>query len=476
MVALLTVVVYVGLAQQAATTIGFPLDDAWIHQTYARNLAQQAEWSFVPGIASTGSTSPLWTMIVSGAFLLPGNPQLWTYVFGAAFYLGTAWMGHRLSLALFGDERVAWISVLVLLVEWHLAWAGVSGMELPLYTFLVMWLLAVYFGQTHLPHPISWGILGGLLTLTRPEGVWLVALLGLHVLITRRRAGVIDALWLGAAWALVVLPYGLYNWAVTGALFPNTFYAKQLEYAQLTTQLPLWWRLLREAWLPFVGAQVLLLPGILWIIWSRIGRKEETSVSLLPLVWAAGLIVVYAVRLPVDYQHGRYMMPIIPVLLVYGVGGGYMVWKRLPRLPARTWAVSIAVLFALFWGRGAVAYAQDTAIINCEMVSTAQWINQNTAETARIAAHDIGAIGYFSRRPLLDLAGLVSPEVISLIHDETALGQLIRLRGANYLVTFPDWYPTLVQQPWLERVAQRRCERTKQSGRDSMAIYRVRSP
>src|SRR5512138_2254022 len=40
--------------------IGYPLDDAWIHQTYARNLALHGEWAFIPGRPSAGSTSPLW--------------------------------------------------------------------------------------------------------------------------------------------------------------------------------------------------------------------------------------------------------------------------------------------------------------------------------------------------------------------------------------------------------------------------------
>ena len=39
--------------------IGFPLDDAWIHLTYARNLAEHGEWAFRLGERSAGSTSPI---------------------------------------------------------------------------------------------------------------------------------------------------------------------------------------------------------------------------------------------------------------------------------------------------------------------------------------------------------------------------------------------------------------------------------
>ena len=49
---------------------GFPLDDAWIHMTYARNLGQSGEWAFVPGKPSGGSTAPLWTGLLAVGFAL----------------------------------------------------------------------------------------------------------------------------------------------------------------------------------------------------------------------------------------------------------------------------------------------------------------------------------------------------------------------------------------------------------------------
>jgi hypothetical protein len=166
-------------------------------------------------------------------------------------------------------------------------------------------------------------------------------------------------------------------------------------------------------------------------------------------MWMFAHIAVYALRLPVSYQHGRYLLPIIPIVLLYGVVGTALLaeWlkarsaKPAARLLRQVYVIAIVVIFVLYIPIGAAAFAMDVAIINGEMVAVAQWLDQNTPPDALIAAHDIGAIGYFTRRPILDLAGLISPEVIPFIRDEAKLGDWIRAKGAQYLVTFPGWYP-----------------------------------
>src|SRR5512137_1784315 len=67
--------------------IGFPLDDSWIHQTYARNLALRGEWAFLPGLPSAGSTSPLWSALLAPGYLLGLAPYRWTYLLGWAALL-----------------------------------------------------------------------------------------------------------------------------------------------------------------------------------------------------------------------------------------------------------------------------------------------------------------------------------------------------------------------------------------------------
>jgi len=58
-------------------SIGFPLDDAWIHQTFARNLALRGEWAFIPGETTAGSTAPLWSALLAVGFWLKLAPYAW---------------------------------------------------------------------------------------------------------------------------------------------------------------------------------------------------------------------------------------------------------------------------------------------------------------------------------------------------------------------------------------------------------------
>jgi hypothetical protein len=117
----------------------------------------------------------------------------------------------------------------------------------------------------------------------------------------------------------------------------------------------------------------------------------------------------------------------------------------LARVLARAWGLIAGVVLIVFWVQGARAYALDVAFIESEMVRTARWVAENAEPDALIAAHDIGALGYFGGRDLLDLAGLVSPEVIPFMRDEVRLEGYLDSAGANYLITLQGWYPGLEQ-------------------------------
>jgi len=193
----------------------------------------------------------------------------------------------------------------------------------------------------------------------------------------------------------------------------------------------------------------MLLPGFVWMsVQSVLQRRVAVLAGAL---WVIGYLGIFAWRMPVIYQHGRYVIPTMAVFCIWGFAGLLEIWQKAksshwPKLMARAWAVATGIVLILFWGLGARAYAQDVAVIESEMVATARWVNDHLPDDALIAAHDIGALGYFGGRSILDLAGLVSPEVIPFIRDEPAIGNYLDTQEANYLITFPGWYPYLTSR------------------------------
>ena len=171
--AALTLGIYLA-ASQAVHRLGFPLDDAWIHQTYARNLAASGQFAFIPGQPSAGSTSPLWTLLVSVGYLIRLAPLGLDLSAGLGLPGGDGLAGQPLWRIV---ERAAkrghfpWIGIL-LAGEWHLVWAAGSGMETGLYAFLallVFWLLA----RQRTP-PLIAGLVCGLAVWVRPDGLTLI--------------------------------------------------------------------------------------------------------------------------------------------------------------------------------------------------------------------------------------------------------------------------------------------------------------
>jgi len=485
---------YLATAQFIYGYGGFPLDDAWIHQTYARNLGERGEFAFTSGLPSAGSTAPLWTLLLSLGYSLGLPFKAWTYGLGLLFLGLSGFSLARLGQQLFPDQL--WLGPLIglaLLLEWHLAWAAVSGMETIFFVWLSIFVLEYY---TRLKKSYAYqglflaGVLSGLLALVRPEGLGLAGLIGLDIgLTTLRKSARLDRpkQVLGARWlafslglALPILPYLAFNYSLTGLIFPNTFYAKQQEYnlwlkEEFTSGQEIAFRL-QVFWVAFIGMPALLLPGLLKgavAIW----RKGETVLGLI-LVWWLSYAALYAIRLPVTYQHGRYQMPVIPWILLLGLWGTAALLKlnhrRLwPRVLSRGWAASLILVTVMFLFLGAQAYARDARIIETEMVAVAHWLGAKTPPGTIIAAHDIGAIGYFTGRPLVDLAGLITPEVIPFIRDETALLEFALREGAEYLVTFPGWYPQLTQS--LPQVYQTHAPWAVEAGGDNMAVYDLRN-
>ena len=425
--------------------VGFPLDDSWIHLTYARNLALFGEWAFQPGKPSAGSTAPLWTALLSIGFFLNLAPYIWTYFLGVLLLWGLGVSGEmvvrRISSSYQG--RIPWVG-LFLILEWHMVWSAASGMETLLHALLIMMVLGMLMSGSR--RFMAFGLLAGLSVWIRPDGITLLGPIAVYAMAGtegwKKRWRDLSLFVIG--FASLFFPYLLFNLVLAGTPMPNTFYAKQAEYVGWQA-LPFLSRFGQLSLQFLTGPSLALLPGA--IGWFIISLRKRDWGTLAGMVWFAGYLFLYVERLPV-YQHGRYIMPAMPIFFLWGMAAimKFANSKKLGRYHwvfVAGWNFLVGVLCVAFWLIGANAYAKDVALIESEMIVSAKWVAENVPQNEVVAAHDIGALGYYDNHDLIDLAGLVSPEVIPFIRDEEKLAEFLDEKDVKYFIAFPTFYPLL---------------------------------
>lgn len=425
--------------------VGFPLDDTWIHLTYARNFAEHGEWAFRLGEPSAGSTAPLWTLLLSLGFFIDLGPYVWTFFLGWLMLTLLAITAEASARKLLDAYKpgVPWVGIFFSFA-WHLTWAATSGMETLLHALLIFIVLTSILNGSR--RYLTLGLFAGLSVWVRPDGMTLLGPILFAVFFTesdwksRGKSALLVAIGFGA----LFLPYLLFNLAISGNPMPNTFYAKQAEYQADWLKNPLSKRVIEYS-LPIIASPFLaLMPGVLgWVVAAIRNRNWG---ALAGVIWFLGYILIYFLRLP-PYQHGRYIIPSFPVLYLWGLLGmaGYIVGAKSNPLLSFLWKTLVAVLSAVFLVLGGVQNGNDVSWVETEMVATARWVEGNLPPDAIFAVHDIGAMGFFTSNPLVDLAGLVDPEVIPFIRDEARLADYLNDRSVDFLVVPPGFYGDLIE-------------------------------
>ncbi len=402
---------------------GFPLDDAWIHAVYARAVAQGEGLSYNPGEPSTGETSPLWAIVLSGVYLGGRSPEgavLLTKLLGFLLHALTA--AGTYGLLREAGRRWAASAALLVLLSPHLVAASLSGMEVPLATLVAVGCAHVLRGQ----RPGLYVLCGAAGLLARPEGGLFVFLLplvvrprpGLRPLVRRWvEAGVGVAL-AGGAWAA-------WNLHASGRPLPGTFYAKVVVAPGEALLLSMaragaegLWDLLPGVSLP--RAALLLLAGLALraaVYRRRLSVTEREAAGL----FAVGLVFV-AVSMallrqgsaPIFYLQ-RYILPALPFILapLPVLLGAWLDARMARRGPgvSRLLAGALPLVVALGLPSRLALLENDAHNIDDLQVRQGRWL-ASAAPTDVVWALDAGASRFFGRAYVVDMLALNSPRML----------------------------------------------------------------
>jgi arabinofuranosyltransferase len=388
----------------AALTVAFwnyTQDDVFITYTYSRNIAQGVGFVFNPGERVQGTTTPLWALVMGGAYRATPNLLHAGNVLSGLCLFAAALLAFNL-LQTYASFLTAFAAV-VLLATSPLIYAS-YGMETLLYGALL--LLAFWFWSRN--RRTAAILSAAALTWTRADGVVLGGTLCLLALLDGlRERRFLPTLRLGLIYTAAIAPWFIFAWLYFGSPLPNTFSAKQefLRGIEFVIQGI-------ERWRSFYGGNpvsllaLIFVPVGAWRIWR--------SAPLRPIVvWSALYALGYTA---LNITNFWYYTPLVMALTLLAVLGAETIAHRLIAvLKNQKRLITAACLLLLIVAAGLnIVRALELAPPPPRMATyrlVGEWINAHTPAESTLLVADLGVTGYYARRHTFDSFGLITPEL-----------------------------------------------------------------
>jgi Gpi18-like mannosyltransferase len=379
-------------------------DDPFISYRYATNISQGLGFVYNPGERILSTTTPLFTIILALGGFLTTNLHLLAIAIGV------------ISLAIGGlfifDLSKTWRAPIVgwtglLLYPTFPLVVSTLGSETPLYLALCLGAFAFYARN----HYLNAGVLGALATLTRPDGVLVLLILGIDYLVRLRKP---------IPWKTILISSGiLFVWVIFASFYfgspiPGTLASKQqqglMEISESFSRGFI--TIIRgyATW-PYIIEAILALLGLFYAVWRK-------RLWVIILIWP--IIYFFAYSLLGVTRYFWYYAPLIPSFVI-AIGIGLTAIsdhlkdvtrekKRLSYLPIFSSAIILVMLFAA-QGRSLWQMRQLNDPRLAIYRAVGEWLNENTLSNEKVGSLEVGIIGYYAQRPMIDFAGLIQPEV-----------------------------------------------------------------
>ncbi|NIM99157.1 MAG: hypothetical protein GTO24_14085 [candidate division Zixibacteria bacterium] len=438
----------------------YTADDSFITFRYAENIASGKGFVYNEGERILGTSTPLYTLLLALLVKL-GLPIIWV---ARVINIGADCLTALLLFLLFRPFKlgVATFAALFYVIFPRVMVWSVSGMETSLYVLFIASSLYSYYKENF--HLTS--LFLALTFLTRVDGIIVGLAIFIHFLFRYRRFPTRMVL---IALALII-PWLVFSTAYFGSPIPNSVPGKKALYAGSMWETPKWkifWEFLflkTKVGLPLL---VLATAGIYRIL------SKARSYSVVVLWTSLYLVFFFFAQTKI---HMWYYVPFyLGYLSLVSFGLHFVfdkanhVWKRWLQLSRNRTKIFYSIktlgvaLFPIIVISAGLIYFQQIRrtykFVTAEQVglegihkNMGLWLRENIEPGDTVCAEDIGYLGYYSGRYILDQDGLISPQAIPFNQEMNRLGLLKRYKPAYFLIGFAGpYYSQLTQSDWLEQ-------------------------
>ncbi len=414
----------------------FPLDDAWIHQVYARSVWREGRFAYNPGVAETGATSPLWAILLAPSSWLQHSVGLsvvlYAKLLGAVLACAVLWLWCVRLTQMFG-ARAGWLLLLGSMAFPLFFFSAFSGMEVTLTTLCLSLALVAVIDERFW---IS-GLLIAFTVLSRPDaavpcavlialGAWRVQKTGR--LRTFAQLAIPSAL-LGVVWISL-------NMMATGWPLPNTFYAK--SNAAPMQGLQFVWHQIVVGWSPLRW----LLVGPACLVGLHRAWRERvwllSASATLMIVGVVALVLTVSLSPAVSFYMSRYFVPYTALLLPLVAVGLDRIAERIPKQVGAL-ALVAALLFCIpAQLSAALSYGAHCRDIRDLHTRPFEELARHIENDAVVAVEGAGASRWLLSQRVVDLVGLNDH---LRVHLKTGSEQICYIASLHptYWVAPSDW-------------------------------------
>jgi hypothetical protein len=415
-------------------------DDSYIFYSYAQNIVNGQGYVFNLGERVNATTSPLYTLLLSGGYLL----------FRFLSFVTIPLIGHAISaislfilciflMGTFSSEKdTVYPFVLPLVFLTIPLIPPAIGMETFLALMLAMMCIYFYVRGRLLAASLACSCA----VLARPDMVLLAGIMVSYDFIRYRRFPAIKMMIVFLSPVLVWLTFSLVYF---GDPLPTSLAAKLAQ-----TEAGLWGSgpvFFNELWTVFLWfgmtvprtiLVVLLVLGLILLLlkikqWSLFRHPAFHLI----LLWNLLYLLVYGAVLNAP-GYGWYYTPLalgISLLVTLPLEGLYRLFAKTPALRNHV-LIPVVYCFLILVGLG-IPWIMPVAPVKAKYDTyklAAEWLSENTQPGSSVGAGDIGVLRfYYKHGPVIDAAGLVNPEVIDHLRNRE-FSWFIRHYEPDYLM------------------------------------------
>lgn len=414
------------------------LDDSYIALQYGYHISAGNGWVYNPGERINGCTSPVNTLLAALACRISAGHADWVMHFFDEVFLAACCI--LIALIFWEHKRYAAAFIGPLFIICDNLMHMLYGMEPVL--FLMMGLVCL---QLYLKKNPWLGIGLGLLMLSRPDGFVLAVVILFFKMVRDKRVPFLDI----ALASALVLPWLIFALGYFHDILPTTLSAKIAQKQSglwrskaFALALVPFWRERYHTLLP----SLILLPFLLAGVWESIRRFQA---GLILVLWASLHTLAYTLmKVEVYYWYFAPVFLVADVIIALGADQAWALVRGRARFKSKTQAAilaatSLVLILALLYPHWRlIRHSVRLKLPPRERayVQVGKWLKQNTAPDKSVLATEIGAIGYYSERKIIDPCGLVVPKDI--------IEELRRSEFKTLLERYPPDYVLIHQEVW----------------------------